>query len=255
MQLAIDTSTEIASIALSDTDKVVAELTWHCGQNHTVELLPGVEYLCKLAKVSLQNLDGIVVARGPGSYNGLRVGLSTAKGLAFALGIPLVGIPTLEAEAFPFAATALPLCPIHEVGGGELAMALYQYEQDEWRQLHEISLATFEALCSRIETKTLFCGEISLSLEIKLRERLGALAVIPEATARLRRAGHLAQLGWRRLKRGDSDELHALQPIYLRRPAITQIRKRFPAPQEAPPAQEKDVPSPGENPGKVSNLD
>src|SRR4030042_2821251 len=103
MQLAIDASTEIASIALFSEGKVQAELTWHSQMNQTAELLPNVVYLLKQAKIELKDIDGIIVAKGPGSFNGLRVGMGTAKGLATALGIPLVSISTLEAEAFQHA--------------------------------------------------------------------------------------------------------------------------------------------------------
>jgi tRNA threonylcarbamoyl adenosine modification protein YeaZ len=105
MQLAIDTSTDIASLALVKDDQLIAELTWRCGQNHTIQLLPNLEYLLRQAKLDLRSVNGIIVARGPGSFNGLRVGLSTAKGLAFSLGIPVVAVSTLEAEAYQHAET------------------------------------------------------------------------------------------------------------------------------------------------------
>ena len=94
MQLAIDTSTNTTSVALVQDSEVLAELTWRSGQNHTVELLPQLAHLLNQAKLNLQSASGIIVARGPGSFNGLRVGFSTAKGLAFSLGIPIVGIST-----------------------------------------------------------------------------------------------------------------------------------------------------------------
>jgi len=100
MQLAIDTSTDTTSLALIQESGVLTELTWRCEQNHSVELLPHLVDLLRQAGTSLQSLTGIIVARGPGSFNALRVGVSTAKGLAFSLGIPIVGISTLEAEAY-----------------------------------------------------------------------------------------------------------------------------------------------------------
>ncbi|GAI71322.1 unnamed protein product, partial [marine sediment metagenome] len=92
MQLAIDTSTDTASLALVQDNEVLAELTWHCGQNHTTQLLPHLAHLLNQAKLNLQSASGIIVAKGPGRFDGLRVGISTAKGLAFSLSIPIVGI-------------------------------------------------------------------------------------------------------------------------------------------------------------------
>ena len=99
MQLAIDTSTDTASLALVEDNRVLAELTWCCGQYHTTQLLTHLTHLLDQTKSNLQSTSGIIVARGPGSFNGLRVGISVAKGLAFSLGVPIIGISSLEAEA------------------------------------------------------------------------------------------------------------------------------------------------------------
>jgi len=79
MLVAIDTSTDNASLALTQDSRILAELTWHCGQNHSVELLPQLVYLLNQAKLDLKSISGIIVARGPGSFNGLRVGISSAN--------------------------------------------------------------------------------------------------------------------------------------------------------------------------------
>ena len=226
MQLAIDTSTDTASIALVQGSQVLAELTWHCGQNHTVELLPQLAHLLNQAKLNLQSISGIIVAKGPGSFNGLRVGISTAKGLAFSLGIPIVGISTLEVEAYQHAEIGLPICPIFNAGRGEIAIAMYQRQDNEWRQLATEHITTVEALCSQITTKTIFCGEFITIIASQLRKQLKEWAVIPTAASRLRRASFLAELGLQRLKAGDYDNPATLQPLYLRRPAITKPKHR-----------------------------
>lgn len=225
MELAIDTSTNFASIALSREGETVAELTWHSEQNHTVELVPNIVHLLNQTRLGPQSLAGIFVARGPGSFNGLRVGISTAKGLAVALNIPLVGISTLEIEAYPFAITGLPVCPIHNAGREEIATALYQ-QNDDWQCLVEEHITTVDALCRQTKKETLFCGEIPPPVGQKLRQRLGKQAVIPAPEARLRHASQLAALGWRRLNKGDQDNPASLQPLYLRQPPITQRRVR-----------------------------
>ncbi len=226
MQLAIDTSTNTASVALVQDSEVLAELTWRSGQNHTVELLPQLAHLLNQAKLNLQSASGIIVARGPGSFNGLRVGVSTAKGLAFSLGIPIVGISTLEVEAYQHAGVGLPVCPIFNAGRDEIATAMYQRQGNEWRQLATEHITTVEALCSRITTETVFCGEFIPTIASQLRKQLKDWAVIPASAFRLRRAGFLAELGLQRLKAGDYDNPATLQPIYLRRPPITQPKHR-----------------------------
>jgi tRNA threonylcarbamoyladenosine biosynthesis protein TsaB len=221
MELAIDTSTAVASLALSFQGEVQAELTWHAGRNHTVELMPNMIHLLHLAKVELGDIQGIIVAKGPGSFTGVRVGMSTAKGLCFALGVPLIGISTLEAAAFAHAATFLPICPILSVGRGEIAAALFQMQGEKWHRLMAEHITSVDALCSEIGERTIFCGEIPSEVARRLKQRLGAKAVILQGGASLRHAGYLAQLGWRRLEAKDFDNLATLQPLYLRKPAVT----------------------------------
>lgn len=221
MQLAIDTSTDMASLALVQDSQVLAELTWRCQQNHSVELLSRLADLLSRSKSSLQSTSCVIVAKGPGSFNGLRVGVSTAKGLAFSLGIPIVGISTLEVEAYQHAETNLPICPIFNAGRGEIATAIYQMKDNEWRQIISEHITTVDSLCSQITTKTVFCGEFVASLAGELRKQLKQRAIISSSPARLRRASFLAELGQQRLEAGNYDNPATLHPLYLRRPPIT----------------------------------
>ena len=225
MELAIDTSTGFASIALSNEGEMIAELTWHSRQNHTVELVPNIIHLLNQAKLEAKSLGAVFVAKGPGSFNGLRVGVSTAKGLAFALDIPLVGISTLEIEAYPFAYASLPICPIHTAGRGEIAAAFYQ-QNDEWHCLEPEHITTAEMLCQQVTERTIFCGEIPPSVIPELQQKLTDKAIIPDVTTRLRHASQLAALGWCYLKKGIKDDPASLQPIYLRQPPIMQRKEK-----------------------------
>jgi tRNA threonylcarbamoyl adenosine modification protein YeaZ len=224
MILAIDTSTDNASLALIRGDAVLAETNWRCEQNHTVELLPHLVSLLDEAKTGIGSISGVIVARGPGSFNGLRVGISTAKGLTFSLGIPIIGISSLEVVAYEHADRGLPVCAIFNAGRGEIAAAVYQRQDNKWRQLVAEHITTVDALCSGIAAKTIFCGEFSPQLARELKERLKENAVI--ATTSPHRARLLAELGRQRLDAGDYDNAATLQPLYLRRPAITQAKHR-----------------------------
>ncbi|MFC2017538.1 tRNA (adenosine(37)-N6)-threonylcarbamoyltransferase complex dimerization subunit type 1 TsaB [Chloroflexota bacterium] len=226
MQLAVDTSTDTASLALVQESEVLAESTWRCGQNHTVELLPQLMHLLNQTKLNLQSTSSIIVAKGPGSFNGLRVGISMAKGLAFSLGIPIVGISTLEVEAYQHAETGLPICPIFNVGREEIATAMYQRKHNKWHQLAIEHITNVETLCSQITEKTIFCGEFIPSIATQLNKKLKEKAIIPSPATRLRRAGFLAELGLKRFKAGDYDNPATLQPLYLRRPSITKPKHR-----------------------------
>ena len=226
MQLAIDTSTDTASLALVRDRLVLAELTWRCGQNHTRQLMPNLEHLLHQLGLSPSEITGIIVARGPGSFNGLRVGISAAKGLAFSLGVPIVGISSLEAEAYQYAGTGLPVCPVFNAGRGEIATAMYQQRDGEWLQLADEGITTVDVLCSGITARTIFCGEYMPDVAPRIKELLKDKAVIPSVTTGLRRGAFLAELGLKRLEAGENDEPATLQPIYLRRPSITRAKHR-----------------------------
>ena len=228
MQLAIDTSTEYAGLALMRESEVLAEMNWRCGLNHTVELYPHLDFLMKSAKAGMKDLDCIIVALGPGSFNGLRVGVSAAKGLALSLNLPIIGIGTLEATAYQHAETRLPVCAVQNAGREEIAAAVYQLKPRKgWTQIKAEHLTTPAALADIVKEPTLFCGDIKPAVALQLKRRLKSKAIIPSPAAQLRRAVFLAELGLQRRAAGQFDNLATLQPVYLRRPPITERRKPF----------------------------
>lgn len=226
MELSIDTSTGWGGVAVSQEGKLVSEIIWKPGQNHTVELYPNISRLLEAAHTDMKSLTAVFVAIGPGSFNGLRAGISAAKGLAFSLGIPLKGISTLEIEAYPFAFSALPVCPIHDAGRGEIATALYQLKES-WQRLREEHLTTIDRLPEETTEKTVFCGELPAAAADSIKSMLGDRAVIPGVETLLRRPAMLASLGWQYLQARGADNLSTLQPIYLRQPPITQRKKKY----------------------------
>ena len=227
MHLAIDTSTDNASMALVSGATVIFELTWKCGQNHTVEFLPRLQYLMTQHCLNIKSIDGLSVALGPGSFSGTRVGLSIAKGLAYSLSIPLVGISSLEVEAYPFAATGLPICPVHNAGRGEIVAAIYQLQDGQWKQVKAEHITTLQTLINETIEKTVFCGELPDTAVKEIETSLKENSVILSFAARVRRAAFLAELGQKRLAEGESDNPVTLQPIYLRRPAISKPKKEY----------------------------
>jgi universal bacterial protein YeaZ len=125
--LAFDTSTMgNASVSLCTEHELLCEYTWLAGNNnHSIDLFAAIQRIMAERHVTLPQLDAIAVAIGPGSFNGLRVALSTAKGLAFALGKPLLGISTLELIAAGQAHWQGPVCALQEAGRSELYAACY----------------------------------------------------------------------------------------------------------------------------------
>jgi len=223
--LAIDTSTDTASLALAQDNIVLAELTWRSKQNHTMQLLPNLNQLFSLTGITAKDLSAIIVAQGPGSFNGLRVGISAAKGLAFSLEIPIVGVNSLEVAAYQYVETGLPVCAIFNAGRSEVATATYQKKYGKWQQLVKADIVTVEYLCKHITKRTLFCGEFLPAVTEQITTLLKSKAVIPPQIPDFKRASFLMELGKQRLDGGDIDNSVTLQPIYLRRPPIGAPKK------------------------------
>jgi len=212
-------------LSLAQDETVLAELTWRSKQNHTTQLLPNLNYLFKLTETDAKSLTAVIVAQGPGSFNGLRVGVSAAKGLAFSLGIPIIGVNSLEVAAYQYAETGLPVCAIFNAGRSEVATATYQKKYGKWQQLVKADIVTVEHLCKQVTKKTMFCGEYLPSVAGQITALLKKKAAIPPQTTDFKRASFLLELGRLRLNTGDIDNAVTLQPIYLRRPPIGAPKK------------------------------
>ena len=134
MLLAIDTSTRFAGVLLWKDGLPLFSQSWHSVQNHTSQLMPAIQRTLQHSGTQAKDLDAVAVALGPGGFSALRVGMSAAKGLSLPFGIPLIGITTLEAEAFPYSGTGLPICPLLNIGRREMAWTCYQKLHGQWQK-------------------------------------------------------------------------------------------------------------------------
>jgi tRNA threonylcarbamoyladenosine biosynthesis protein TsaB len=216
--LAIDTATSIAGLALYSEDRVLSEETWITRGNHTVELVPALARMMERQRMSPQDLGGLVVSVGPGSFTGVRIGLAAAKGLALALNLPLVGVPALDAAAYAHASLRLPTWAMVEAGRGRYCAALYAVHRGEWQKTTPYQIVKLDALAPDGSRKTLYCGELTRAARERLRELFADLAILPPSGASLRRPAFLAELGWKRLAAGERDDTAALAPIYVQHP-------------------------------------
>ncbi len=215
MLLAIDTSTSWISLALYDGTYVHYEETWQSQHHHTVELAPAVERIFLRTATESQNLTAVAVATGPGSFTSLRIGLAAAKGFALGLKIPIIGIPSLAviAAAQPLDAEK-PLLAVLHAGRTRLAYAKFQVEDGAWMKQSGPDLITPKELVESITEPTLISGELSPKARAVIGRRWKNALIAPPARC-LRRAGFLAELGWERLMKDQTDDPVSLTPIYL----------------------------------------
>src|SRR5690606_7564559 len=127
--LAIDTSNQVMGIAILKEDHVIGEVVTNIAKNHSVRLMPAIEQLMKEVGMEPEELDKIVVAKGPGSYTGVRIGLSIAKTMAWALDIPVVGVSSLEPLAFQGRFFYGYICPFFDARRGLVYAGVYQFEK------------------------------------------------------------------------------------------------------------------------------
>lgn len=215
MLLALDTATRQASVALYDERGVRAETAWFSTDNQTVELMPRVTEMLAQQGVDPSGLRGVAVAIGPGSFTGLRIGLSVAKGLAVGRGLPVLGVPTLDALAQSLIGQRMPLRAVLEIGRSRYAIADYRVGRDQWHRVSKDRLVTLEQMTEGIKERTLFVGELGPEAREAIQRILGANVVLMSPAAQLRRAGYLAELAWQRLLRGERDDPVSLAPVYL----------------------------------------
>lgn len=217
MLVAIDTATRFASLAFHDGLQIRCEATWEAGRQHTVQMAARLALALKELEVRPEDLKGVAVTLGPGSFTGLRVGMALGKGLAMACNIPMVGIPTLDVVAAAQGRDRRPLIAVLQAGRGRICVATYRWRRG-WQRREGPSLTTWEELAAGISTPILLCGEVDVRGEKVLR-RLGERVAIAPPAHNLRRAGFLAELAWERIRQGESDDPAALAPIYLHQPA------------------------------------
>ncbi len=221
--LGVETSTMQGGAALVGDHGLCSEYTLNVEATHSERLLPTIERMLRDAGIGLDALSGLAVSIGPGSFTGLRIGLSTVKGLAYATGLPVVGVPTLEALACSVAFAREQICPVLDARKQEVYAALFRWERGELVRIMEDTALAPEALCGKIRRPTIFLGDGLAVYGEMFRQLLAAHMLVPPPPSRGARPAWVAELGRQRLLRGERDAVETLVPRYLR-PSEAELR-------------------------------
>lgn len=214
--LAIDTSNQHLGVALMKETEIIGEIIINIKKNHSAQLMPAIVDLLKKVEVLPEQLEKIVVAEGPGSYTGIRIGITTAKTMGWALNIPVVGVSSLKSLAYQGKYSDMLICPFFDARRGLVFTGLFE-EQSSIIHLVEneqnILMTDWLAHLAQLNKQILFLSpNIDLYREA-IQESLGDLAVIrDEKVHHIAKPSHLALIG--RLE--EDKDLHHLVPNYLR---------------------------------------
>jgi tRNA threonylcarbamoyladenosine biosynthesis protein TsaB len=214
--LAIDTSNNPLGVALLENDQVIGEYITNLKKNHSIRIMPAIQALMKDCERVPADLTKIVVAKGPGSYTGVRIGVTIAKTLAWTLNIPLVGVSSLEILA---AGTGRYfdgyVSPLFDARRGQVYTGLYQYDQGKLVMVErdQVVMATdWAEKLTEMDKPILFVGNDLSIHQATMEKRLGSRAIFSGITEHNPRPSELALLG--RDKQGE--DVHTFVPNYLR---------------------------------------
>jgi len=215
--LALDTSAESSSVALLDDGIIGAEFSLNRGRRHEETLLVTINALLAQAGITVDAIDLFSVTVGPGSFTGLRVGLATMKGFAFAIGKPIVAVSTLAALAANIPHADIPVCPVLDARRGDVYTATYRIEAGGLPAMITAErVTTPEELAEGVDGTVLFVGDGVIQYEDLIRDRLADRAVMAPPSCNVIRAGTVGLIGLKKYRDGDILGPRELVPRYLR---------------------------------------
>ena len=220
--LAIDTSTMLGGIAIMDESLLIAESRLNVKSTHSERLMTEIEHCLKQSGIKISDIDVFAVATGPGSFTGLRIGLSTVKGFSYATGKQIVSVPTLEALAWNFPYSKYPVCTMLDARKKEVYAALFKWEGENLIRLTNETSAKPEefardALRVTHDDKFIFAGEGAVLYRDKIIEAMGEKAIFAPPEKTVPSPANVAVLGFKKAKAGEFSEPISLIPMYIRK--------------------------------------
>lgn len=216
--LGIETSTKTGSVAVVSDKAIIAQYSLNIEITHSERLMSTVDRVLKDTGIALSQLDGFAVATGPGSFTGLRIGVSTVKGLAFATGKPAAAVPTLYALAWNVPHAAYPVCPLLDARKNEVYAAVYTADGSTLRQAASEAVVPLSRLGDLLTGRTVFTGEAAVLYRGELEGLFGDKALFAPHSVILPAAAAVAEIGLGMIRAGRQADIDSLAPTYIRRP-------------------------------------
>jgi tRNA threonylcarbamoyladenosine biosynthesis protein TsaB len=216
--LSIETSTMLGGVAIIDESAgLIAETRLNVKTTHSERLMTAVNNTLIQSEMDLDAIDAFAVAIGPGSFTGLRIGLSTVKGLSYATGKPVVTVPTLDAFAWNFQYSSYPVCLMLDARKNEVYSAVYIWEDDSFSTVVECVSIKPEALLEKLQGKVLFAGEGVLLYREKISGLMKERAFFAAMDKMVPSPANVAMLGLIKALRGEYAVISETVPVYIRK--------------------------------------
>jgi len=217
--LAIDSSGLVATVAILEDDELIAEYTINYKKTHSETLLPMLDEISKMTDLDLKSIEMIAVAKGPGSFTGLRIGSATAKGLAYALNVPIVSVPTVDALSMNLWGTDKLVCPIMDARRNQVYTGLYDFIAEKHHVVMQQDAMAIEDLIKILNEKkwsVIFLGDGVPVYKDIIEETLKVSHMYAPANMNRQRAASLGVLAFDYIKKGLVETAGEHKPDYLR---------------------------------------
>jgi tRNA threonylcarbamoyladenosine biosynthesis protein TsaB len=215
--IAFDTATESCSVALVEQSRLLAEISLINTETHSRHLASLIRDVCRLAGIELGDIDGYAVTRGPGSFTGLRIGISTAIGLAQASGKPLAGVSTLHTLAAQATAPLQSVCPMIDARRGEVYFSTYRHVEHDLIAQQPEQVSRVQDAIETISEPCIFIGSGAALYQAEISDRMGEAAQFASKINHIIRAATVATLAQKKLVGGETDDVMNFRPTYLRK--------------------------------------
>lgn len=218
--IAIDASGVAGSVAYMKDGQLIGEYYICHKLTHSETIMPMLEHLKELIGIELEEVDAIAVTSGPGSFTGLRIGVATAKAMALALNIPVIGVPTLDVIAHNMVYTEHMICPIMDARRNQVYTSLYKWNEEELERLRDHEAIDMQELLDQIEPlagSVIFVGDGIEVFRGQITDRLGERAKFAPSFLKMQRASTLGHIACSEYEKGNVQDADLFAPIYLRK--------------------------------------
>ena len=225
--LGIDTSGYANAIGVIDDDRIMADFTFAARTDSLEKIVSNIDFVLKKANLLLEDVQGFGVGLGPGSWTGIRVGVTVAKILAYSTNKPVSGVPTLEVLAYNARNIPALICPIINAVRDTVYAAFYRTRNGTITRVSEYYVGDLQGLSKMVKEPTVFVGTGALAYSQLISQALGSSGIGIEAIEDVPKGSTVALLAANRLKRGKSDDVLSLEPLYLKESTARAFLDRY----------------------------